>query len=351
MKSDSDPNSLTDWLRSSGALPAGRVRHVEIDAEISTTVSTLTFVRVEYSSGVPRDLPTKLVVKRLLQSSTAPNVDPEAEFYRRVAPSLGTPPLARCLAVEEGEARGRAIVLEDIRATHDHRPWPLPPTHEHAILAADALAHVHARWWEHEELGRSVGQGHTRESLTAMMQGFAADLPSFLDALGDALPRASRRVYERVFASSLSPWLRLTDARALTVTHGDAHSWNFLFPRNGQGPAVLIDWQLWHLDVGARDLAFLIALHWYPERRHELEEATLRRYHESLTAAGVQGYSWDDLMLDYRRCAIRNLTFPLILWKRGLSPEAWFHRLECALASFRDLHCEEVLDAPSAPAA
>jgi hypothetical protein len=69
-----------------------------------------------------------------------------------------------------------------------------------------------------------------------------------------------------VFSSSLQPWLRLTDRQALTIAHGDAHTWNSLFPRTGQdeGPAFLIDWQLWHLDVGARDLAFFMALHWYP---------------------------------------------------------------------------------------
>jgi aminoglycoside phosphotransferase (APT) family kinase protein len=154
--------------------------------------------------------------------------------------------------------------------------------------AAHALATIHGRWWQHPEL---------------------------------------------------------TDPRALTVTHGDAHAWNFLFPRDGDGPAVLLDWQLWHVDVGARDLAFFIALHWYPGRRRELELPTLRRYHERLGTAGVQGYSFDDLMLDYRRSAVRNLTFPLQLWKRGLPPEAWFHRLECALAAYQDLHCDEVLDA------
>jgi aminoglycoside phosphotransferase (APT) family kinase protein len=180
-----------------------------------------------------------------------------------------------------------------------------------------------------------------------MVAGFAAMVPGFLDDLGDAIPAKSRRVYERVFRSSLQPWLRLADPRARTIGHGDAHPWNFLFPRSGSGAAVLIDWQTWHIDVGARDLAFLIAMHWYPERRHELEAPTLRRYHERLVERAVQAYSFDDLMLDYRRSAVRNLTFPLHLWKRGLAPEAWFHRLECALAAYRDLGCDEILDAPT----
>jgi thiamine kinase-like enzyme len=149
-------------------------------------------------------------------------------------------------------------------------------------------------------------------------------------------------VLERVFSSSLKPWLRLTDTRALTLAHGDAHTWNFLFPRSGVGPAFLIDWQLWHLDVGARDLAFLMALHWYPSRRRELEAPLLQHYHQALLARGLETYSLDELWLDYRCCVVRNLTIPILFWSRGMTPEGWWHRLECALAAYRDLGCEEL---------
>jgi hypothetical protein len=176
-----------------------------------------------------------------------------------------------------------------------------------------------------------------------MVHAIAAKLPAFLAAVGDALTLNACRVLERVFSSSLQPWLRLTDTRFLTIAHGDAHSWNFLFPRSGDGPAFLIDWQLWHVDVGVRDLAFLMALHWYPSRRRELEEPLLRSYHGGLLARGVEAYSFADLMLDYRRCVVRNLTIPILFWSRGMKPEGWWHRLECALAAYSDLSCEELL--------
>ena len=115
------------------------------------------------------------------------------------------------------------------------------------------------------------------------------------------------------------------------------------FPRTAMGKVYLIDWQLWHLDVGARDLAFMIALHWDPGVRRELELLLLQLYHQEILRAGVNNYSFDDLRLDYRRCAIRNLTFPIILWARGLPREAWRHRLDCALAAYRDLECDELL--------
>jgi hypothetical protein len=49
------------------------------------------------------------------------------------------------------------------------------------------------------------------------------------------------------------------------------------------------------------------------------------------------------LWLDYRRCVVRNLTIPILFWSRGMKPEGWWHRLECALAAYRDLACDELL--------
>ena len=86
-----------------------------------------------------------------------------------------------------------------------------------------------------------------------------------------------------------------------------------------------------------------MALHWYPSRRRELELALMQHYYERLLAQGVASYSFDELWLDYRRCVVRNLTMPIIFWSRGMKPEGWRHRLECAFSAYRDLGCDELL--------
>ncbi|HET6850994.1 MAG TPA: aminoglycoside phosphotransferase family protein [Pyrinomonadaceae bacterium] len=339
------PGTLARWLRTSGALPQGDVIDVRVELELETIISTLVFLTATYSSDAPGDLPRHLVVKSPLNPPLVrEGFTGEVPFYRLVAPAIGTPPLVRCFAaIENGDGDPGTIVLEDHRSTHDHPPWPIPPSRNQCEAALDTLARVHARWWEAPALGTTVGQLHTTESLTSMVQGIASHLPAFMDHVGEALTAETRDVLERVFSSSLSPWLRLTDSHALTIIHGDAHTWNFLFPRSGEGSALLFDWQLWHVDVGARDLAFLIALHWYPTRRRELERPLINYYHECLLEHGVENYSLDELWLDYRRCAVRNLTIPILFWSRGMKPESWWHRLECALASYRDLGCDELL--------
>ena len=335
--------TLSRWLRGSGALPRGTVDDLNVELEIETPISTLRFLTATYSPDAPTHLPRQLVVKSPPVRPNA-NHSSEVQFYRKIAPVLGTPPLVRCLAaIEDGDDDLGTVVLEDLRARFDHPPWPIPPSRKQCELALDALVHLHAQWWESPTLGSSVGQLHTSDSLTSMLQGITVHLPAFFDAYGDVLTAEARLIYERVFGSSLQPWMRLTETRALTIIHGDAHTWNFLFPRFGDGPAFLIDWQLWHVDLGARDLAFFMALHWYPSRRREFEQPLLHYYHDGLLLRGVENYSFDELWLDYRRCVVRNLTIPILFWSRGMKPEGWWHRLECALAAYRDLACDELV--------
>ena len=335
-------DNLSHWLSNSGVLPDGKVLDVQITLEHKTDISKLVFLDARYSSKSPTDLPCSIVVKLPLKKTNTENYGAtEVQFYRTLAPVLESPPVVRCLAAIEGDgAHSGTVVLEDLRATHDHPPWPLPPSPKQCELAIDALLSVHAQFWESPNLGNTT---HTMESLGNMVRGIAADLPAFLNAIGDSLSVEGRGIYERVFASSLKPWMRLTDRRALTIVHGDAYSWNFLFPRSGSGAAFLIDWQLWHVDVGARDLAFFMAFHWDAELRRELEWTLIRRYHEGLLKSGITSYTFDDLLLDYRRGVVRNLTLPILFWKRGMKREGWRHRLEYALAAYQDLRCDELL--------
>ena len=87
----------------------------------------------------------------------------------------------------------------------------------------------------------------------------------------------------------------------------------------------------------------MMGLHWDRTVREQLELPLLHFYHEELINAGVSNYSFDDLFLDYRRCLVRNLTFPIIQWSRGVPRDSWFHRLEYALTAYREHNAAELL--------
>lgn len=338
------PSELTSAFYDSGTLQHGTIVNVTITKRIETMISNLWFLEVVYSSDSSPTLPDRLLLKWALKESAAPERgDPEVVFYRELAPSLPSPPVVRCLATAPPASKERWLIIEDLRSSHTNPDWPERPADKLVRDAVAVLAQVHARWWDAPALGSTVGALHTETALRTMVDGFRSHLPGFFNDLGDDLRRSDRLVLEQVFNSSLRPWLRLLDQRALTVIHGDAHTWNFLYPHSGQGRTYIIDWQLWHLDIGARDLAFMIALHWDRVARQQLELPLLHFYHEELIRAGISTYSFDDLLLDYRRCLVRNLTFPILFWSRGLPRESWLNRLDYALAAFRDHDCAEVL--------
>ena len=334
---------LNSALYSAGTLREGEILSATLTLQFKSTISNLWFLEVVYSENSSPTLPTKLVVKWPIEQSPAPDRgEPEIVFYRELAPAFPSPPMVQCLATAPLTSKYQWLILEDLRSSHTN-PWPLRPSDSAARDAVAVLARLHARYWEAPTLGSTIGTLPTETSLRAMVHGYRDQVPSFIEDLGDDLPLADRLVLEAVFNSSLAPWLRLVDTRALTVIHGDAHTWNFLFPRSGHGLPYIFDWQLWHIDVGPRDLAFMMALHWDRTVREQLELPLLHFYHERLIALGIRNYSFDDLLLDYRRCVVRNLTFPIILWSRGEKREWWRHRLDCALAAYRDLNGADFL--------
>jgi aminoglycoside phosphotransferase (APT) family kinase protein len=268
---------------------------------------------------------------------------PEVVFYRELAPSLSSPPIVRCLATAASTSKQQWLILEDLQQTHSNPDWPKQPTTYQLKEVATLLARLHSTWWDSATLGATVGTFHTESKLRAMVDEIAAHVPGLIYDLKEDLPGADRLVLETVFSSCLRPWLRLLERRALTVVHGDAHPWNLLFRHSGKGMPYLIDWQLWHLDVGVRDLTFLLALYSEPAMRRQIELPLLHLYHGELIESGINDYSFSELLLDYRRCVVRNLTFPIILWSRGLDREVWRDRLDYALAAYRDLNCAELL--------
>jgi aminoglycoside phosphotransferase (APT) family kinase protein len=70
--------------------------------------------------------------------------------------------------------------------------------------------------------------------------------------------------------------IKHTDGRrAVTIVHGDSQVWNCFLPRDGGSDVRLFDWDTWRLGVAAEDLAYMMAVHWYPDRRRLMERPLL----------------------------------------------------------------------------
>jgi hypothetical protein len=191
----------------------------------------------------------------------------EVEFYRVIAPRTPSPPIVRCYDAAFSPASGHGhLLLDDWAETHSHPTWPLPPSVSSCEQAIDSLAMLHARWWDHAELGKGIGRFLDESGVAEMMGGIAHQYSRFADFLGDRLSGERRRVYETILSSSLRPWKRIAQRTGLTVVHGDAHLSNFLYPRApGNANAFLIDYAFPSIAVNENGDALIGYSRFHPE--------------------------------------------------------------------------------------
>ena len=238
-------------------------------------MSTIVSLRVEYSADTPPPAPTRMILK-----GSGSGLDPvlrqsgehEVSFYREVAPLTPAGLLPECYEAELSDT-GVRLLLEDLSDTHMVvTPWPLPPSVEMCERIVDTWAAFHAFWWRHPHLGRGVGTYLDDQALTGISVERHQRYARFAEVLGDRLWPAARESYARLL-DALDR--RITPAylyENCTVAHGDAHVWNLLYPRAGiDGSVRLMDWASWRLGRGVNDIAYMMAVHWYPERRARLE--------------------------------------------------------------------------------
>jgi hypothetical protein len=295
-----------------------------------------------YSTDAPPSVPSLLYVKASDGAMGRRAGKREVEFYSAIAPVTADSPAPPCYhAAYDAESGAYHLLLEDLSQTHVTVEREAPAARADVERMLDVLAPFHARWWGDARL-ETVGL--VDEEI--VQNEFNPDFAGFVDYMGDRLSGERRSIYERVLTTF--PGLlaeRLVPGRGLTLIHDDAHVWNFVLPRNPEGQVYLVDWQQWGVSAGLCDVAYMIALFWYPERRRRMERDLVRYYHDRLLERGVEDYGWDACWQDYRLFAVRNLLVPLWAWSAG-GPHWGFHRwlqLEKALLAYRDLGCSELL--------
>jgi thiamine kinase-like enzyme len=347
------PEWLTHILCRSGYLSQGHVVSVAAQGQRSNAAEGPGFdsrnrIEIHYSSDATPSAPTRLYLKAHDGALHKSAGEREVVFYRSVAAQMPAPPAPICFdAAYDAETGAYHLLLEDVSQTHRTVHPEEPATRNDTDRMLDALAKLHAHWWGHPQLGLSIGSLPSPEAIRADFAQLGNVFPTYVDYLGDRLSAERRRIYERVLEQYPAVFIRrLAQRETLTLVHNDAHAGNFLLPRQAAEQQVyLIDWQQWDVHVGLRDVAYLIALFWYPERRARMEQIVVKGYHDRLRQYGVEGYDWQACWDDYRFQAIENMFVPFWAWV--FEGAHWgfhrWHQLEKAMMAFEDLKCEEFL--------
>ena len=324
------PAWLTAVLTRQGSLLTGQVLHVEQTRDPNPITQNATLL-LTYSPDALGVCPRRLFFKQNPKSA-------EARFYQKIAPTLTHTSVPRCYDAAYDDANSHVLVAY-VEQTHFAPPEAVPMPLVYSEMIVDALADLHGQFWGAPQLRPEIAELASdvpEFSFGTASKHFAA----FVDVLGDRLSAPRRGYYERILAT----YPRYRPKGPQTLVHGDAHWGNFLYPHDPSAHKLyLIDWAVWHVNFGVGDLAYAVALQCYPERRARIEQPLVCRYYNRLLAQGVRDYGWGQCWEEYRRMVIEQCLWPVVWHYFDLSPNVWWFALECTLAAFEDLHCEEFL--------
>jgi hypothetical protein len=337
----------TGWLERVLQAPPGAISSCTIARSWETPVTQVGLIHIGYKTS-DSELPASVflkVAKREQHQEVRQMVGREALFYSEVACLMETTCIPRCYYAARDEQSGSFnIVLEDLSQTHFQTEYPLPPTMKFCEMAVDCLAEVHASWWNRKGPEAALGKYPQKEGIAEWAADIRKAWSAFSSFLADRLSRSRRLVIDKVIDNIDRALGRCLGSNNLTLIHRDTHLWNFYFPKKDKGVVKLFDWQFYAYGLGADDLIPMIAVNWYPERRQRFEDALLKRYHKALIDSGISGYSWEQLMTDYRWSVVNAITIPIWQWHHGIDAFIWFNNLEKILLAFEDLDCMRLLE-------
>jgi thiamine kinase-like enzyme len=343
-----DAERITEALRRCGVLGASRVKSVAAVSSLKKLRSHTFRLRLEYEEP-GAGAPTTIILKNGhldgAGRSTYAN-SREIAFYREVGPVSSARLVPGCFeAVDATDTAAWHLLLEDLTDSHFiATEWPLPPTSAQCEMMVLALARFHGAWWDSPSLGTSVGAWTDAATFERNLGSFAEKFASFIDRYGEFVPPGRRELYERLLAQAPRLLGRYHAHRHLTITHGDAHAWNFFLSVQGEPQNVrLIDWESWSIDIATDDLAYMMAMLWYPDRRRRFEQMLLDRYHQELLVQGVTGYDREMLASDYRLSALWLIMRPVWQAMNGIGPRVWWNNLERIMLAVDDLGCRDLL--------
>lgn len=275
-------DSTPVWLSLMREIFGSRVKEVTVErlkhSAVSSTVYRLALTGVETAAG-----PLRLIAKRTAAAWADDSYGParEAMFLRHLAPQAGIPQPRLHFAGPIGREEGWLTLVDDVSPAYDFRDaahqWTSAELRP--ILATYAAFHTHFM--------AALPALGSREWLfppyEARVVSLAGELPGMVEALVTAgiwppLPGIGRLV-----ESAVGDVERPHDWPE-TVVHNDVTPANAGLPRNGGGPAMLIDWEMVGTGPAELDLAYMFmqpfdnaravdrqaALTWYWEQRRSL---------------------------------------------------------------------------------
>jgi aminoglycoside/choline kinase family phosphotransferase len=262
-------------------------------------------VRITLGYDRTTSLPGTLVAKLPAADETSRNTAmmlrnyvKEVSFYRELVDDL-TIRTPRVYHADIDDTGVRFVLLMEDMAPAEQGDQLTGCTPEVARVALRELIGLHAPRWNDESLKTYSWLYTDPETGRSMSQGMLPMLWSgFQERYGDQLSEEVKTAGPQLFENIAS---YVADAGGpKTVVHGDYRLDNLLLGPGAEDVAV-VDWQTIALGTAGSDVAYFIGAGLLPDVRRAHEEDLVRGYYDGLLAAGVPGFSFEELWRDYRR--------------------------------------------------
>jgi thiamine kinase-like enzyme len=343
------PELLTAILRSNDKL--GEREAVEVIRQLGKGESTTSFyyhLSLQYKDyKTQRHAPDKIFLKLTKPNQPEEVIKREVDFYNKVLPALLRKNkiedlcLTNCYDAYFDDVTGQShIILDNISSDYKASTEKQPPTQRHREQIFDALARIHAHWWEHPILD-TLAEMPSEEKMAENVEVCLSKYEAMQNFQGTKfMPPRHKEILQKIAAQVPARRKeRLINGQGITIVHRDLHPGNLMYSHR---ESRIIDWQSWGVDTATDDLAYMIVCFWSQQLREFQENVVLRRYYDNLLRFGVQDYSWDDFQYDYRASIARCIAFLLYSWTKEKHVRGYWQRGEAALAAFDKLNGMEI---------
>jgi len=310
-------------------------------------------LRLDYDDE-PQDLPRTTIIK-------IPSTDPEVKgiadklgdnqrevrFYEEVAANASIHiPYSYYGAIDPVNGQ-TVLLLEDLGDAQqgDSVVGCSQAESEHAM---SLMAKFHASLWESPRLENLDWMPLKSDESNVYQEVYPDAWKTFLQKYSSGMPRTLRKIGDGLSQHIPAIKARLTD-RPRTIIHGDYRLDNcFLGSSSNSQSLVVFDWEFCAIGRGTYDAASFIQEAFSPQQRREVEMGLLHIYHSALVENGVQGYSFEECLLDYRLSMLEVFVFWVVVGGycdfEGDRATTFLHNaLDRFNASIADLNCTELL--------
>ena len=259
----------------------------------------------------------------------------ETAFYNELQGKVGLRVPKIYVAVSDTDTNRHLILMEDLSdlITESYQEFVSP---DKAMVGVQALAGMHARWWEDSRLRNFEWIDNYAKSSQISRERFSkmwsVTRSRYSGEFGEYAV-----TFGNMFEEKIDRVLQHLGSAPVTLNHGDPRPANMVIDSTVEPPEpVLFDWQRPSYRRGAVDLAHYIGRGVMHSNDASIVTELVDYYYANLLNEGVRDYDADQLLFDFRL----GLHIPFVI----MVSQAWRADPEVGIASTAILRTKGLIE-------